>query len=247
MPASLFIDADGDDIIFCLVHRFDDISRRYERNLVLGGLAAEQDCDAQFFFHWAFFETGWRIQDGRSRIENRGWRIDLRFAIFDSRLSCVSLRLLGDRRRRLLFDDFHDLAGIGLFFELQNEVFGFDWIALAVKLDGARHTFEVFDLAHRNGDIGAARLLAAVGFDPLFHRLDADQRGVVAVHAEGFGVFAEALFVFFGEGGGFGISIRRTGDAGVVAVYYRAPGDLRHFRRIETIGSHKLGVDAFFA
>ena len=78
----------------------------------------------------------------------------------------VSLRLLGDRRRRLLFDDFHDFAGIGLFFELQDEVFGFDWIAFAVKLDGARHPFEVFDLAHRGDDVGSAWLLAAVRFDP---------------------------------------------------------------------------------
>src|SRR6267142_4430027 len=99
MPASFFVDADSDDIIFCPVHRFDDISCRYERNLMLGGLAAKKKRNAEFFLHWAFFETGSRIEDGRSRIENRGWRIDLRFSIFDSRLSCVSLRFLGDCRR----------------------------------------------------------------------------------------------------------------------------------------------------
>src|SRR6266850_795683 len=70
MPASFFVDADSDDIIFCLVHRFDDISCRYERNLMLGGLAAKKKRNAEFFLHWAFFETGSRIEDGRSRIEN---------------------------------------------------------------------------------------------------------------------------------------------------------------------------------
>src|SRR5260370_20957918 len=150
MPASFFVDADSDDIIFCLVHRFDDISCRYQRNLMLGGLAAKKKRNAEFFLHWAFFETGSRIEDGRSRIENREWRIDLSILHLRSSVVSVRLRLLGDRRRPLLFYDFHDLARIGLFFELQNEVFGFDWIALAVEFDGTGHTFEVFDLAHRN-------------------------------------------------------------------------------------------------
>ena len=50
-PASLFIDADGNDLVFSLVHRLNDISRRNNRDFMFGGFSAEQNGDTQFFFH----------------------------------------------------------------------------------------------------------------------------------------------------------------------------------------------------
>ena len=80
-----------------------------------------------------------------------------------------------------MFDNFHDLAGIGLLVELQDEIFSFDRITLVVELDGTGDAFEAFNFSHRDGDIGAAGFLAWIGLEPLFHRLDTDQRCVVAV------------------------------------------------------------------
>ncbi len=147
---------------------------------------------------------------------------NLRSSIFYSCLSCLSLRFLR-RRRRSLLDDFDYFARISLFVVLEHEVLGLERIALAVELDRAGDTFEVFDVPDGGGDLSAARPLAAVGFDPLFHRLDGYHRGVVAVHGERLDVPAEALLKFFGEGRGFRIGVRRAGDGGIVAAGDRPP------------------------
>ena len=73
----------------------------------------------------------------------------------------VSLRFFRRRGGRLLLDDFYYFAGIGLLFELQDEILGFDRIAFAVEFDGPGDAFEPFDFPHGGGYLGAARFLAA--------------------------------------------------------------------------------------
>jgi len=99
----------------------------------------------------------------------------------------------------LLVDDLDDFAGIGLLVELQDEIFRFDRIAFVVEFDRAGDSFEAFQLAHGGGYVRARRFLSWVRLQPSLHRFDADHSGVVAVHAEGFVVFTEALLKLFRE------------------------------------------------
>src|SRR3990170_2210731 len=144
---------------------------------MLCGFPAEKYPDAQFLFHSSCFRE--RTEDRGWKIEDRRGRIDLRSSILYPRLICVRLRLLS-RRRRLLLDYFHDLAGVALLVELQDEVFGLDRIAFVVEGDGAGDAFEVLDVAHRRRDLRPTRFFAAAALQRLLHRFDADQRGVVA-------------------------------------------------------------------
>src|SRR5262245_58099634 len=93
-----------------------------------------------------------------------------RFCLLSS-TCCANLRFLC-RRRRLLFDNFDYLAGISLLVILEHEVLGLERIAFIVELDRTGDSFKVFDAPHGRGDLGPARPLAAVGFDPPFNRLD---------------------------------------------------------------------------
>jgi hypothetical protein len=52
---------------------------------------------------------------------------------------------------------------------LKHEVLGFERIAFVIELNQPGDPFIVFDVPHGGGDLGAARPLAAVGFDPLFN------------------------------------------------------------------------------
>src|SRR5215510_15611227 len=167
-------------------------------------------------------------------------------AISDSLLSHVSLGFLR-RRRRLLFHDFDYLARIRPLIVLEHEVLGFERIALVIELDRAGDPFKIFDAPHGGGDVGSAWPLTAVGFEPLFHRLDANRRSIIAVHRKGLDVPTEALLEFLGKGRAFRISIRRAGDSRIITASHRAAADIHHLRRIQTVWSHEPGFYTAFA
>jgi len=50
-PASLFVDADGNDLVFSFVHRLNDVPGRNHRDLMFGGFSAEKNGHPQFLFH----------------------------------------------------------------------------------------------------------------------------------------------------------------------------------------------------
>ena len=59
------------------------------------------------------------MEGRRLTLKNRGWRMESMFDRPSSILDFfVGLRLLRECRRRLLFDDLDDFAGVSLFFEL---------------------------------------------------------------------------------------------------------------------------------
>src|SRR5215510_16494270 len=167
-------------------------------------------------------------------------------AISDSLLSHVSLGFLR-RRRRLLFHDFDYLARIRPLIVLEHEVLGFERIALIIELDRAGDPSKILDAPHGGGDLGPAWPLAAVGFEPLFHRLNAYQGGVVAVHRKGLDVTTETLLEFLGKGRAFRISIRRASDSGIITASHCAATDIHHLRRIQAVWSHEPGFYTAFA
>ena len=132
----------------------------------------------------------------------------------------IKLRFFCDRSGGLLLYHFDHFTGIALFVELQHEIFGFDRITFMVKFNRAGDAPEALDITHRGGDLGPAWFLAGIGFGPLLNRPNADHRGVVTVHAEGFDLFAEALLKFFRECCGFRIRLWRAGDTGIVTAHW---------------------------
>jgi hypothetical protein len=201
MPAALFVDADGDDVTVLSIAA--TMLRAEISDISCSADYAEEQGDA----------VSSSIITEKVEYRDRESTIDGNESIFDPLSSIVDLfgfdlRFLRRGGGSLLFDDFYDLAGVGLLVELQDKILCFDRVAFVIELNGASDAFEPLYLAHCGGYVGAAGLFARVGFEPLFHCFDADQRGVIAVETKGFDIFAETLLVFFRKGGGFRIRVR---------------------------------------